>query len=62
MSRAWFDGDWIAIVGECACPEGMFFDDNELQARNFKSFSESAHLSTKITSLYKILKFTGLFG
>ena len=33
MSRAWFGGDWAAIVGECACPGGMFFNDNEMQAR-----------------------------
>ena len=33
MSRAWFGGDWAAIVGECACPGGMFFNDGEMQVR-----------------------------
>ena len=33
MSRAWFGGDWAAIVGECACPRGMLFNDNKMQAR-----------------------------
>jgi len=31
VSRAWFGGDFAAIVGECACPEGNFFDDSQMQ-------------------------------
>jgi len=31
VSRAWFGGDFAAIQGECACPEGNFFDDNQMQ-------------------------------
>ena len=30
-SALWFGGDVARIVGECACPQGMFFDDDEMQ-------------------------------
>jgi len=32
-SALWFGGDAARIVGECACPYEMFFDDRELQCR-----------------------------
>lgn len=30
-SALWFDGDFASIRGECSCPEGTFFNDNELR-------------------------------
>jgi len=37
-SALWFGGDVASIVGECACPRGMHFDDWEMQCRqNFFS-------------------------
>ena len=39
MTRAWFGGDWAAIIGECNCPNGMVFNDNELQVRDLKAVS-----------------------
>lgn len=41
-SRAWYNGDasQIArIVGECACPHGMFFNDREMRCQNRGYFS-----------------------
>ena len=33
MSRAWYGGDFAAIVGECECQGGMVWNDNELQCQ-----------------------------
>jgi len=30
-SAAWFGGDVVNIVGECACPVGSYFDDDEME-------------------------------
>jgi len=32
-SRAWFGGDFASIIGECACPRGMYFDQREMYCR-----------------------------
>jgi len=32
-SRAWFGGDFASIIGECACPHGMYFDQREMYCR-----------------------------
>eukprot|EP00090_Calanus_glacialis_P028914 TRINITY_DN46358_c0_g1_i1.p1 TRINITY_DN46358_c0_g1~~TRINITY_DN46358_c0_g1_i1.p1 ORF type:complete len:202 (-),score=57.48 TRINITY_DN46358_c0_g1_i1:95-700(-) len=33
VSRAWYGGDFAAIVGECECQGGMVWDDRELQCQ-----------------------------
>ena len=33
-SRAWFGGDFASIVGECACPRGMVFNDREMRCES----------------------------
>lgn len=39
-SRAWFGGDFASIIGECACPRGMYFDQREMYCRqNFMGSS-----------------------
>merc|ERR1712136_76834 len=30
-NSAWFGGDVVSIVGECACPIGTYFDDDEME-------------------------------
>jgi len=30
-TRAWFGGDFAAIIGECACPHGMRWDDWDMK-------------------------------
>jgi len=37
-SALWFGGDVARIVGECACPRGMYFDNYEMYCRQ-KFFS-----------------------
>jgi hypothetical protein len=32
-SRAWFGGDFASIVGECACPRGMVWDQRDVYCR-----------------------------
>jgi len=32
-AQGWFGGDYASIVGECACPHGMVWDDYEVQCR-----------------------------
>ena len=34
-SKAWFGGNnaYLEIVGSCDCPDGMFFDDDEMECR-----------------------------
>ena len=40
FQRAWFGGDFASIVGECACPHGMYFDQREMYCRqNFMGSS-----------------------
>ena len=40
LQRAWFGGDFASIVGECACPRGMYFDQHEMYCRqNFMGSS-----------------------
>ena len=31
LQRAWFGGDFASIIGECACPMGSIWNDNELR-------------------------------
>ena len=33
-SNLWFGGDVARIVGECACPRGMFFNDREMRCES----------------------------
>ena len=33
FQSGWFGGDWARIVGECACPRGMVFDEREMQCQ-----------------------------
>ena len=33
LQALWFGGDAASIVGECACPHGMRWDDYEMQCR-----------------------------
>ena len=33
FQRAWFGGDFASIIGECACPRGMVFDQREMYCR-----------------------------
>jgi len=32
-NAGWFGGDWARIVGECACPRGMVFNEREMQCQ-----------------------------
>merc|ERR1719367_2553104 len=32
-TAAWFGGDFASIKGECSCPDGMFWDDDDLRCR-----------------------------
>jgi len=34
MSRAWFGGDFMSIIGECECSRGMTWDNWELRCEN----------------------------
>lgn len=34
MNRGWFGGDYLAIVGECECRDGMRWDNWELRCEN----------------------------
>jgi hypothetical protein len=33
LQNLWFGGDVARIVGECACPHGMYFDNREMYCR-----------------------------
>ena len=33
FQHAWFGGDFASISGECSCPHGMFWDDNEVRCQ-----------------------------
>ncbi len=33
LQALWFGGDVARIVGECSCPDGYFFDDNEMECQ-----------------------------
>ncbi len=33
LQNLWFGGDVASIVGECACPHGMLWDDYQVQCK-----------------------------
>ena len=38
FSSGWFGGGFtVAIRGECACPEGTFFDDDDMDCKNISN-------------------------
>ena len=38
LQRAWFGGDFASIVGECACPNGFVWDDDNLMCRTIVGY------------------------
>ena len=41
QQAAWFGGDFASIKGECSCPGGMFWDDDDLRCRETEGGSQA---------------------
>ena len=49
LQALWFGGDAASIIGECACPHGMNWNDYELECRqNFFSRNHAYRLNRHI--------------
>ena len=51
LQNLWFGGDVARIVGECNCPDGMFFDDDDMQCRPVPGFGILAILGIVIAAI-----------
>jgi len=49
-SRAWFGGDFAAIVGECACSGNFLWDDDQLECRQPASLGIGALIAIIIVA------------